>query len=92
MLVVSCSRNVICKVVNALTDASSMTALTWFSNSTGRTMTFCGTTLNSADPIGTASAGISADQHAPLVGGALADQALAESACVAGWPFGPSSA
>ena len=33
---VSCSRNVICEVVNELTEESSITALTWFSNSTGK--------------------------------------------------------
>ena len=40
------------QVVKALTEASSITALTWPSNSTGSTMTFCGTALNSAEPIG----------------------------------------
>ena len=55
---VSCSRNAICRVVNSVTDASSITALTSFSNSTGRTTMFCGTTLNSAEPIGTAWAGM----------------------------------
>ncbi len=58
MLSVSCSRNAICKVVNAVTEASSMTALTSFSNRTGSTTMFCGTTLNSAEPIGTAWVGI----------------------------------
>ena len=51
---VSCSRNMVCSVVNFDTEASSMTALTWFSNSTGSTMMLRGTTLNSAEPIGTA--------------------------------------
>ena len=37
-----------------------------------------GSALNSAEPIGTASVGHVGDQHAALVGGALADQALAE--------------
>ena len=59
MLVVSWSRNVVCSVVNALIDASSMIALTWFSNRTGSTITFCGIALNSAEPIGTASTGMS---------------------------------
>ena len=59
MLAVSCSRNMICSGVNSLTEASSITALTWFSNSTGSTMMLRGATLNSAEPIGTASAGIS---------------------------------
>ena len=40
MLAVSCSRNVICSLVNLLTEASSITAFTWFSNSTGSTMMF----------------------------------------------------
>ena len=54
MLSVSCSRNVVCSAVNCVTEASSITALTWFSNSTGSTMMLRGTTLNSAEPIGTA--------------------------------------
>ena len=57
---VSCSRKVICEVVNALTEASSITALTWFSNSTGSTTRFFGTTRSSAELIGTESAGMSA--------------------------------
>src|SRR5712675_2563368 len=59
ILVVSCSRNIICSVVNSPSEASSITALTWLSNSTGSTTTLRGTALNSADPIGTASVGIS---------------------------------
>ena len=78
--------------VNALIEASSITALTWFSNSTGSTMTFCGIALNSAEPIGTACGRHVGDQHAPLVGGALADQAFADARCVCGWPSAPSSA
>jgi len=46
-------------VVKGVTEASSITALTSLSNSTGRTMTFCGTALNSAEPIGTACGGTS---------------------------------
>ena len=61
-----------------VTEASSITALTWFSNRTGSTMMFCGTTLNRAEPIGTASLGMFGDQHAALVERALADQAFAE--------------
>ena len=38
MLAVSCSRNEICRSVNAPTEASSITALTWPSNSTGSTI------------------------------------------------------
>ena len=56
---VSCSRKVICEVVKAVMEASSITALTWFSNSTGSTTMFCGTTLNRAEPIGTACGGMS---------------------------------
>ena len=58
-LAVSCSRKVICSLVKAETEASSITAFTWLSNSTGITMTFCGVTLNMADPIGVTFAGIS---------------------------------
>ena len=74
----SCSRKVICEVVNEPTEASSITALTWFSNSTGSTTRFCGTTRSSAELIGIASVGMSGDQPLPLVHRALSDQALAE--------------
>ena len=40
MLAVSCSRNARCEAVNALSEASSITALTRSSKSTGKTMTF----------------------------------------------------
>ena len=56
---VSCSRKVICEVVNELIEDSSITALTWFSNSTGSTTRFFGTTRSSAELIGTVSAGMS---------------------------------
>ena len=59
MLSVSCSRKVICEVVNELTEESSMTALTWFSNSTGSTTRFFGITRSNAELIGTASVGMS---------------------------------
>ena len=52
--VVSCSRNMVCRSVNSWIEASSITALTWFSNSTGSTMMLRGVTLNSAELIGTA--------------------------------------
>ena len=68
----------ICRVVNVVSEASSITALTWLSNSTGSTMTLRGATLNSAEPIGTAVRRQFGDQQAALVGGALADQAFAE--------------
>ena len=45
-------------LVNELIEASSMMALTSFSNSTGRTTMFSGTTLNRAEPTGTACAGM----------------------------------
>ena len=83
MLAVSCSRNVICSSVKALTEASSITALTWPSNSTGSTMMFRGGTLNSPEPIGTTLGGMSVMSSASLVGGALADQALADRRCAA---------
>ena len=56
---VSCSRKVICEVVNELIEDSSITALTWFSNSTGSTTRFFGTTRSSAELIGAVSAGMS---------------------------------
>jgi hypothetical protein len=74
MLAVSCSRKEICSGVNDEIDANSITALTWFSNSTGNTMTFFGTTLNSEEPIGTAVGRHIGNQKSLLVDGTLADQ------------------
>jgi hypothetical protein len=45
--------------VNELTEESSMTALTWFSNKTGSTTRFFGLTRSSAELIETASLGMS---------------------------------
>ncbi len=59
MLSVSCSRKVICEVVNELMEESSITALTWFSNKTGSTTIFFGLTRSSAELIGMVSVGIS---------------------------------
>ncbi len=59
ILSVSCSRKVICEVVKELTEASSITALTWFSNRTGNTTRFFGNTRSSAELIGTVSEGMS---------------------------------
>ena len=77
--------------VNAVMEASSITALTWFSNSTGSTMTFCGTTLNNAEPIGTACAGMSviskrrlSAAHCPINPWPILSRS--------GWPVPPSSA
>ena len=88
---VSCSRKAICNVVNVVTDASSMTALTSFSNRTGSTTMFCGTTLNSAEPIGTACAGIEvismrrlSAAHCPI--------RPSPTSMRCGWPVAPSSA
>ena len=52
MLAVSCSRNARCEAVKALSEASSMTALTRSSNSTGSTMTLRGTASNSPERMG----------------------------------------
>src|SRR6478736_6517436 len=49
----------LCEVVNEPTEDSSITALTWFSNSTGSTTRFFGVTRSSAELIGTASDGMS---------------------------------
>ena len=91
MLVVSCSRKVVCKVVNALTDDSSITALTWFSNSTGKTMTFCGIALNKAEPIGTALDGTSVINRRRL-SAAHCPTSPWPRRSVRGWPSAPSSA
>ena len=56
---VSCSRNVICEVVNELIEASSITALTSFSNSTGSTTRLRGITRSMAEFTGMASVGMS---------------------------------
>ena len=56
---VSCSRKVICELVKDDSEESSMTALTWFSNRTGNTTTFLGSTRISAELTGTASLGMS---------------------------------
>ncbi|MGY3293478.1 hypothetical protein ACVWWP_006545 [Bradyrhizobium sp. LM3.6] len=73
---VSCSRNVICEVVNEVSEASSITALTWPSNSTGSTTRFFGATRSSAELIGTTSAGMSAITRGRL--------------SIAHWPIRPS--
>jgi len=60
MLSVSCSRKVICEVVKALTEASSITAFDLvLEQEIGSTTTFFGTTRTSAELIGTASLGMS---------------------------------
>ena len=77
--VVSCSRNMVCSAVNSWIEASSITALTWFSNSTGSTITlFARRTLNSAEADRDGGLRHFGDQHAPLVERALADQSFAE--------------
>ena len=59
-------------------EASSITAFTRSSNSTGSTITFRGTASNKPERIGTVFCRQVGDQHAPLLGRALADQALAD--------------
>ena len=76
---VSCSRNVVCSVVNAPTAASSITALTWPSNSTGSTMMLRGCCANSAERIGATLSGTSLISNAALVCGALADEPFADA-------------
>ena len=90
-MAVSCSRKVICRVVNAVTEASSITALIWSSNRTGSTMMFCGTALNSAEPIGTACGGISVIRMRRL---SAAHWPIRPSpiSMRCGWPLWPSSA
>ena len=89
--VVSCSRNVICSSVNSWTEASSITALTWLSNSTGSTMLLRGITLNRAELIGTALAGISVISMRRL---SIAHWPIRPSPSrnVCAWPLAPSSA
>ena len=64
--------------MNSWTEASSITALTWLSNSTGSTMLLRGVTLNRAELIGTVLVRHLGDQHAAFVDRALADQAFAQ--------------
>ena len=54
ILAVSCSRKAISKGVKSDSEDSSITALTWLSNSTGSTMMLLGVTLSSAELIGAA--------------------------------------
>ena len=89
--VVSCSRNMVCSVVNSCIEASSITALTWFSNRTGSTILLRGVTLNSAEEIGTVLSGISvismrrlSSAHWPI--------RPSPKPSDRGWPFVPSSA
>jgi hypothetical protein len=56
---VSCSRKAVCSSVNSLSEASSITALTWPSNSTGSTTMFLGGALNRPDVIGRTDLGMS---------------------------------
>ena len=56
---VSCSRKAICSSVKWLSEASSITALTWPSNSTGSTMMLCGAAWNRPEAIGYAVLGMS---------------------------------
>ena len=64
--------------MNSLSEASSITALTWPSNSTGSTMTVRGGAVTSPDWIWIDRCGTSLDQDALPLDRALADQALAE--------------
>ena len=56
---VSCSRKAICSSVKSLSEASSITALTWPSNSTGSTMMLLGGAVNRPDVIGRTDGGMS---------------------------------
>ena len=78
MLAVSCSRNDECRSVKAPSEASSITALTWPSKSTGSTMTLCGCVRNRPDRIGTHIRGYFGYHHPPGIRGALPDQPLAD--------------
>ena len=51
--VVSCSRNESCRSVNGVSAASSITAFTWPSNSTGSTTAFFGCDRKRPERIGT---------------------------------------
>ena len=65
--------------MNALSDASSITALTRSSNRIGRTMTLRGTASKRPERIGVALDGQVGDQHAPLFSGALTDEPFADA-------------
>ena len=64
--------------MNSASEASSITALTWSSNSTGSTITLRGTALSRPDSICTVPGGTSSSRIISRLRGALADQALAE--------------
>jgi hypothetical protein len=74
----SCSRNARCEGVNSVSEASSITALIWSSNSTGSTTTLRGTALIRPDSICTGAGGHVVEHDHLGLRGALADQALAE--------------
>ena len=76
MLAVSCSRNDICRSVKTLSEASSITAFTWPSNSTGSTTMLRRRRLEQAGEDRHGGVGNSRQQHAPAVG--------------AHWPISPS--
>ena len=76
---VSCSRKAICSSVKWLSEASSITALTWPSNSTGSTMMLLGVRLEQARADRMDRRRHVGDQDLAAVGGALADQALADA-------------
>src|SRR5690606_1389781 len=71
-----CSRNVRWVGVNSDSEASSSTALTWSSNSTGSTMTLRGAALSRPDSICTVPGGTSSMRIS--------------CACAAHWPTRPS--
>ena len=56
---VSCSRKAICSSVKSLSEASSITALTWPSNRTGSTMMLLGVASNRPERIGWTAVGMS---------------------------------
>ena len=58
MLAVNCSRNEVCRSVKLPSEASSITALTWPSNSTGSTIKLFGFAWKRPDVIGTTLSGI----------------------------------
>ncbi len=92
MLPVSCSKKATCKSVNSATVASSITALTWFSN---KNRQHDHTPRHDLEQCRSDRNGMRRhlrDQHAAPVGRALADQVPRQTSGAEGWPVAPSSA
>ena len=83
MLAVSCSRNARCEAVKVLSEASSITAFTRSSKSTGSTITLRGTAWNKPERIGTVCSGRSVISMRRFSAAHWPDEAFAKLASAA---------